>query len=175
MSGDRTVTGEGVRATGWCVVSAIGGRCFVGFIQTRLESGLIQHRWESARVGSKVQVDEARAALQMRFLVLAPRRVDALQVALHAAPADQLARRELQRLGHQLHGTAATVGFGDLGLLGGVVERAAAASPYGDEHHARAAAAVEFIGKYLTRARCELAPISLADDPRFVTLLADVR
>lgn len=147
----------------------------MGLIQTRLESGLVQHHWESAKVGSRVQVDEARTSLQMRFLVLAPRRVDALRVALHAAPGDELARRELQRLGHQLRGTAATVDFGDLGLLGGVVERAAAASPYGDEQHACAAAAVELIGEYLTRARCELAPISLADDPRFVTLLAVVR
>ncbi|MDO9020818.1 MAG: Hpt domain-containing protein [Myxococcales bacterium] len=136
---------------------------------------MFQRRWEPARVCSPVQVDEARAALQMRFLVLAPRRIDALRAALLAAPGDEVARREMQRMGHQLHGTAATVGFGDLGLLGGVVERAAAASPYGDEPHARAASAVELIGEYLSRARSELAPISLADDPRFVTLLAVAR
>lgn len=147
----------------------------MGLIEARLESGLIQHHRELATVCSTTQVEEARAALQMRFLVLAPRRVDALRVALHAAPGDELARRDLQRLGHQLHGTAATVGFGDLGLLGGVVERAAAACPYGDDHHARAAAAVELIGEYLARARSELSPISLADDPRFAALLAVVR
>ena len=60
-------------------------------------------------------------------------------------------------------------------LLAFVVERAAAASPYGDDHHARAAAAVELIGEYLARARGELSPISLSDDPRFVALLAAVQ
>ena len=147
----------------------------MGLIQARLESGLIEQRWGSEAVCSKVQLDEARASLQMRFLVVAPRRLDALRVALRTAPGDELARRDLQRLGHQLHGTAATVGFGDLGLLGGVVERAAAASPYGDDHHARAAAAVELIGEYLARARGELSPISLSDDPRFVALLSAVQ
>lgn len=147
----------------------------MGLIQARLGSGLIQHHWGSERMCSKIQLDEARASLQMRFLVLAPRRVDALRVALHAAPGDELARRDLQRLGHQLHGTAATVGFDDLGLLGGVVEREASACPYGDEQHARAAAAVELIAEYLTRARGELSAVSLADDPRFVDLLAALR
>ena len=113
---------------------------------------------------------EARAALRMTFLVLAPRRVAALAGALQAAVDDEVARRELQRLGHQWRGTAATVGLGELGLLGGVIERAAAALPYTAQEHACASAAVALVGEYVARSWSERSAGEIAHDPRFRAL-----
>lgn len=113
---------------------------------------------------------EARAALRMRFLVLAPRRVAALRAALRTAAVDDIARRDLQRLGHQLRGTAATVGLPELGLLGGVIERTAAAGPYTDDHQARVASAVALVEECLAHALTGRGGPALADDPRFLAL-----
>jgi HPt (histidine-containing phosphotransfer) domain-containing protein len=115
------------------------------------------------------RLDEARESLKQRFLVLAPRRVAAMQAAVGAAVGDGVARRELQRLGHQMRGTAATVGLPDLGLLGGLIEGLTAALPYTDEIHARVAGAVALTAEYVTRAR-DGSGGALGDDPRFEAL-----
>lgn len=121
-------------------------------------------------VPTREEIAEAREALRARFLVLAPRRVAALRDALSAAADDEEARRELQRQGHQLRGTAATVGLLDLGLLGGVIERAAAA-PFSSEAQARASAAVALADECVSLACSHRAVGTIADDPRFKALV----
>jgi chemotaxis protein histidine kinase CheA len=124
-----------------------------------------------ARAGaSAAQLDEARAALRMRFVVLVPRKVEALREALRGAERDEGARRELQRLGHQLKGTAATVGFADVGALAGVIERAAS-SDYDAAAQERATSAVALLELFVSRARLDAASASVSDDPRYAALL----
>jgi len=146
----------------------------MGDIQSRLQAGVPGAAFDPATVPTVEQIAEARAALRVKFLVLAPRRVAALRDTLGAAAADDEARRELQRLGHQLRGTAATVGLLDLGLLGGVIEHAAAAAPFTEGDHARAVAAVALAEEYVTSARADLAVAAIADDPRFKALVAEI-
>lgn len=145
----------------------------MGDIQSRLQPGFQRAALDAATVPTVEQIAEARAALRVKFLVLAPRRVAALRDMLVAAEMDDEARRELQRLGHQLRGTAATVGLLDLGLLGGVIEHAAAAAPFTEGDHARAAAAVALAEEYVTSARADLDVGAMADDPRFKALVPE--
>ena len=147
----------------------------MGDIQSRIQPGFQRAALDPATVPTVEQVAEARAALRVKFLVLAPRRVAALRDTLGAAERDDEARRELQRLGHQLRGTAATVGLLDLGLLGGVIEHAAAASPFTEGDHARAVAAVALAEEYVTSVRSDLAGGVIADDPRFRALVSGSR
>jgi hypothetical protein len=146
----------------------------MGVTQTRLGPGDLGGSWEFVEQLTAERLAEARETLRQRFLVLAPRRLAAFQAALHAALADPIARRELQRLGHQMRGTAATVGLPDLGLLGGLIERLTAALPYTNEAHARVGGAVALAAECLSRAR-EGGRGALADDPRFQALLTEPR
>lgn len=147
----------------------------MGDIQSRLRPGNPRASLDPSTVPTVEQIAEARAALRVKFLVLAPRRVAALRDTLRAAEGDDEARRELQRLGHQLRGTAATVGLLDLGLLGGVIEHAAASEPFTVGDHARAAAAVALAEEYVTSARSDLAGGAIGDDPRFKALVSGSR
>ncbi len=143
----------------------------MGDIQSQLRPGGSSASRAPSTVPTREEIAEAREALRVRFLVLAPRRVAALQDALRAAAEDEAARRELQRQGHQLRGTAATVGLLDLGLLGGVIERAAASSPFSSEEQARASAAVALADEYVSLACSHRAVGPIADDPRFRALV----
>jgi|GEM_PF-1590282 len=143
----------------------------MGDIQSRLCPGGSSASRAPSAVPTREEIAEAREARRVRFLVLAPRRVAALQEALLAATEDEAARRELQRLGHQLRGTAATVGLLDLGLLGGVIERAAATAPFSPDEQARASAAVALADEYVSLACSHRAVGPIADDPRFRALV----
>lgn len=147
----------------------------MGLIQSQLGSEHPPAARRPSITPTSEELEDARDALRMRFLVLAPRRVVALRAALFTAATDGLARRELQRLGHQLHGTSATVGLVDLGLLGVVIERTAAETPYADAQHARATTAVALVDEFVVRARRELGATTIADDPRFRALFGEQR
>ncbi len=119
---------------------------------------------------SPERLAEARAALRMSFLVIAPRRVTALRLALQTAAFDDGARRELQRLGHQMRGTAATVGLADLGLLGDIIERSAATVPFSGDEVARVTAAVALVEEYVARAVSGSEGAGIESDPRYLAL-----
>jgi HPt (histidine-containing phosphotransfer) domain-containing protein len=140
---------------------------------SRLQPGIAPPRGSVPAITPE-QLADARAALRMRFLVVAPRRVAALREALQNAPGSAVARGDLVRLGHQLRGTAATVGLPDLGMLGGLIERVAALDPFTAEHHARATAAVDLVEECVVRAIADQGT-ALADDPRFLALVPGAR
>lgn len=129
-------------------------------------------RTQGALAPTPSQLDDARASLRARFLVLAPRRVAALREALLLADVDDAARVELRRLGHQLRGTAATIELPALGSLGGVIERCAAAAPYTAGHHAAAAEAVELVAEAVARARGDASALAAPVGPRVAALVA---
>ncbi|MDB4932776.1 MAG: hypothetical protein JWM10_5260 [Myxococcaceae bacterium] len=146
----------------------------MGVTQTRLGPA---HPGGSREFVEQLTVErlaEARESLKQRFLVLAPRRLAALHAPLLKAPADATARREVQRFGHQMRGTAATVGLPDLGLLGGAIEQLTATLPYTDELHARVTEAVELTAEYVALAR-DGGGGAIGDDPRFQALVSGRR
>ncbi len=67
--------------------------------------------------------DDEIADLQQELLALLPEHVRDLRSALALAMTDQGARAAVQRLGHRLGGTAATVGLGAVGDVGRAIER----------------------------------------------------
>jgi len=143
----------------------------MGDIQSQLRPGGSSASRSPSTVPTREEIAEAREALRVRFLVLAPRRVAALRDALLEAANDEEARRELQRQGHQLRGTAATVGLLELGLLGDIIERAAATAPFSSEAQARASAAVALADEYVSLASSHRAAGAITADPRYMALV----
>ncbi len=88
--------------------------------------------------------DDEIADLQQELLALLPEHVRDLRSALALAITDQGARAAVQRLGHRLGGTAATVGLGAVGDLGRAIERfSRARTQWTSQDVARVTAAVD--------------------------------
>ncbi len=124
---------------------------------------------------SASEIDEVKKALCKRYVALAPRRIEALREALGRAADDPSARRDLQRLGHQLRGTAPTVGLRDLGLLGGFVESLAATTPFAVETSRRAEGILALIEECFARARDGVEHPPIWADPRLGALMPERR
>lgn len=88
--------------------------------------------------------DDEIVDLQRELLSLLPEHVRDLRSALALATTDQGARAAVQRLGHRLGGTAATVRLGAVGDVGRAIERfSRARSQWTKPDVARVSAAVD--------------------------------
>lgn len=108
--------------------------------------------------------------LQTEFLALLPERVGELRSALTLITTDPAARTTMQRLGHRIGGTAATVHLDAVGALGRAIERYLMACDHIGESEARVlAGAVDALDAWVSGP--QNAPLDLGD-PRVVALLA---
>ncbi len=118
--------------------------------------------------------DDVLRELQGEFLALLPERVAELRSALTLLATDPAARSTMQRLGHRIGGTAATVGFEAVGAVGRAIEQyVAARTAWADGDVAALAGAVALLGEWTAaaldgRGRDDGA---LLADPRLAALL----
>ncbi len=108
--------------------------------------------------------------LQGEFLALLPERVGELRSALTLISTDPAAREAVQRLGHRIAGTGATVGLDAVGALGSAIEHYLLHRSQIDETDARVlTGAVDALDAWVSGPRD--APLDL-DDPRVKALRA---
>lgn len=104
------------------------------------------------RVAAPLEIpdlDEEIVDLQRELLALLPEHVRDLRSALALALTDQGARAAVQRLGHRLGGTAATVRLGAIGDVGRAIERfSRGRTQWTSRDVAKVSAAVDALGAW---------------------------
>lgn len=118
-------------------------------------------------------LDDEIVDLQRELLEMLPDHVRDLRSALTLASTDQGARTAVQRLGHRLRGTAATVRLGAIGEVGRAIERfSVGRAQWTSGDVARVSAAVDALGAWAERALASgsVDPDGLLGDPRVKAL-----
>lgn len=118
--------------------------------------------------------EEVLRELQDEFLTLLPGRVAELRSSLDLCETDAAARVTVQRIGHRLGGTAATVGLDEVGAVGQLLERFAVATDWSVEAIGRARDVVALLDAWTLEALRPGAvrPRGVTDDPRVAALRA---